>query len=73
LLPIALPGKILRGGTDDGDEYLKNARECAELAERMTGGDNRRLLAIADAWLELGKSAAEVVAGVPLAPVLPKT
>jgi hypothetical protein len=53
-------------------EYLNSARECAELAERMTGDDKRRLLAIADAWLELAKSAAEVAAGVPLAPALPK-
>jgi hypothetical protein len=54
-------------------DYLKNARECAELAERMTGDDKRKLLAIADAWLELAKRAAEVAAAVPLAPTLPKT
>ena len=50
-------------------EYLKSARQCAELAERMTGDDKRKVLAIADAWLELAKSAAEMAAGVPLAPV----
>lgn len=54
-------------------QYLKNARECAQLAERMTGDDQRKLLAIADAWLELAKHAAEVAAGVPIAPTLPKS
>ncbi len=53
-------------------EYLKSARECAELAERMTGDDKRKLLAIADAWLELAKHAAEVAVRAPLAPTLPK-
>ena len=38
--------------------YLQRARECADLAERLTGADKMKLLEHADAWLALAKQAA---------------
>jgi hypothetical protein len=45
-------------------EYLKHARECAALAERMNPADKKRLLEIADAWLRMAKVEAEKSAAV---------
>ncbi len=40
-------------------EYLQRARDCADMAERMTPADKKKLLAIADAWLALADDAAK--------------
>jgi hypothetical protein len=34
-------------------EYLEHARQCAELADKLTGADRAKLMAIAGAWLKL--------------------
>lgn len=41
-------------------EYLERARECAEIADRMTGPDKAKLMKIADVWLELARDAATI-------------
>jgi len=37
-------------------EYLERPRECAALAESMTGDDKVKLLAVAEAWHHTAKS-----------------
>ena len=47
------------------EEYVENAVESLELAERLaSSSDRRRMLKLAEAWVELAKSSAtfEVVA-----------
>ena len=39
-------------------EYLEHAREVAVLADRKSGGEKKRLLDIAEAWLRLAETAA---------------
>jgi hypothetical protein len=34
-------------------QYLERARECANLADRMSGEDKKKLLEIADAWIKM--------------------
>ena len=41
-------------------DYLEHARECAALADRKTGGERKRLLDLAEAWLKLAEQQAEV-------------
>jgi hypothetical protein len=43
-------------------EYFERARQCADIAERMTGADKDTLLEIADVWLRL--AAAEAKAAI---------
>jgi hypothetical protein len=40
-------------------EYLERARECAALADKMTGDDKAKMLEIAEAWLRLADEAAK--------------
>jgi ubiquinone biosynthesis protein Coq4 len=40
-------------------EYLQRARECADIAERVTGKDKDKLKEIATAWLQLADEAAK--------------
>lgn len=40
-------------------EYLERARQCAEIAEKLTGQDKADLTKIADVWLELAHEAAK--------------
>jgi hypothetical protein len=40
-------------------EYLQRARDCAALADKMTGEDKKKLLGIADAWLKLADQRAK--------------
>ena len=45
-------------------EYLQRARDCAALAEKMSGADKKKLLDIAEAWLRLAdRRAKELEAG----------
>jgi hypothetical protein len=41
-------------------EYLERARECAALAEKMTGDDKTRMLAVAQAWLKVAEEATKL-------------
>ena len=34
-------------------EYLEHARQCAEIADKLSGSDRATLMAIAGAWLKL--------------------
>ena len=45
-------------------EYLGRARDCAALADKMTGADKAKLLEVAGAWLKLADDAAKK-AGLP--------
>ena len=40
-------------------EHLQRARECADIAERLTGKDKEKLLEIAEAWLRIADDAAK--------------
>ena len=40
-------------------EYLERARECAALAENMTGDEKTKMLAVAHAWLKVADEAAK--------------
>ncbi len=48
------------GGTVSVSEYLERARECAALAENMTGDEKTKMLAVAQAWLKVADEAAKV-------------
>ena len=39
-------------------DYLERAREMAALADKKSGGEKKRLLDIAEAWLKLAEDAA---------------
>jgi hypothetical protein len=39
-------------------DYLTRARECADIAERVTGADKKKLMEIADAWIKLAEAEA---------------
>jgi hypothetical protein len=39
-------------------EYLERARDVAALADRKSGSEKKRLMAIAEAWLKLAEEAA---------------
>ena len=43
-------------------DYLQRARECAEIADRVSPTDKKKLLEIADAWLKLADDAAKAAA-----------
>jgi hypothetical protein len=50
------------------EEYVENAVESLELAERLaSSSDRRRMLKLAEAWVELAKSSSpfEVIAASP--------
>jgi hypothetical protein len=48
-------------------EYLERARKCAALADRKSGEQRKRLLAIAEAWLRLAEdAAAEAITSAPI-------
>ena len=43
-------------------DCLERARECAALAESMTGAEKIKMLAVADAWLKVADEAAKEAA-----------
>jgi hypothetical protein len=43
-------------------DCLERARECAALAESMTGDEKIKMLAVAEAWLEVADEAAKEAA-----------
>ena len=58
--PVMIGSFLLGGGNMESvTEYLERARECADMADKMTGRDNARLMEIADAWLKLAGDAAK--------------
>jgi hypothetical protein len=59
---------VLGMGAMNVTNYLRRARECAELAERANAQDKLKLLEIADAWLMLADHAAKAASASPLAP-----
>ena len=48
------------GGTVSVSEYLERARECAAMAENMTGDERTKMLAVAQAWLKVADEAAKL-------------
>jgi hypothetical protein len=53
------PGQIAVGSSFvKVTHFLEQARVCADLAERLTGEDRKRLLDMAHEWLSLAKQAA---------------
>ena len=46
-------------------EYLERARQCADLADRMSGEDKKKLLEIADAWIKMATVEAAKAASRP--------
>jgi hypothetical protein len=41
----------------DVADYLKHARDCADMAAHMTGQDKQKLIELAKSWLKLAESA----------------
>ena len=51
-------------------EYLQRARECAAMADKMTGADKAKMMEIAEAWLKVADEAAKMsVQSSPESPV----
>ena len=41
----------------DVADYLKHARDCADMAAHMTGEDKQKLIELAECWLKLAEAA----------------
>ena len=41
----------------DSSKYLRHARECMDLADKMAGEDRKILLELSEAWLKLAEEA----------------
>ena len=41
----------------DVADYLKHARDCADMAAHMTGEDKQKLIELAKCWLKLAEAA----------------
>ncbi len=39
-------------------DYLERARECAAIADTLTGDEQKKMLEVAEAWLKLADEAA---------------
>jgi hypothetical protein len=47
-----------RSKSDKAAEYRKSARECLDVAERMSlGADRQRMMSMAQRWLQLAEKA----------------
>jgi hypothetical protein len=53
-------------------EFLDRARECAALAESMTGDEKIKMLSVAEAWLKLADEVAKEASTVDVTPAAGK-